>query len=205
MNKDRPLNTIYIHTSSGKKYYPFDPNPDHVDIEVIAHHLATRARWNGATQHKSYPDRILYSVAEHSVYVSLYVESVLRRPDLALEALLHDGSEAFNGDLIRPLKYSSAFAEPFKKVELINEAAVAKRFQLPLEMSPEVKIADEAVCAAEAIQIVPKHSSEEWKSGRQYDDKLVAPFEIEMLLPYEAKKLFLTHYERLTLNRKAAA
>ncbi|MDE4297179.1 HD domain-containing protein [Phaeobacter gallaeciensis] len=205
MNKDRPLESIYMHTSSGMKYYPFAPQSEHVDAEVIAHHLATRARWNGATQHVNYPDRIFYSVAEHSVYVALYLEAIMRRPDLALMGLLHDASEAYNGDLIRPLKYSAEFAEPFKKVELLNEAAVGKRFQFPAELPPEVKIADEAVCAAELRQIVPKHPSEEWDSGKMHDEERVAPFEIEMLLPFEAKKLFLSHFERLTMHRRVAA
>lgn len=204
MNPDRPLESIYMHTSSGRKYFPFAPNPTHVDINVIAHHLATRARWNGATQHKNYPDRIFYSVAEHSVYCALYVEGILRRPDLALMALLHDAAEAYNGDLIRPLKYSAEFAEPFKKVELLNEAAVAKRFKMPLDMPPEIKMADEAVCSAEALQIVPKHPDEDWDIGKLHDDSVVAPFEIAMLAPFQAKKLFVTHYERITQQRLVA-
>lgn len=201
----RPLETIYMHTSSGKKYFPFAPKPEHVDIKVIAHHLATRARWNGATQHKAYEDRIFYSVAEHSVYVSLYVEFIMRRPDLALEALLHDGSEAYNGDLIRPLKYSSAFAKPFKKVEIINEGAVARRFNLPIKMSPEIKVADEAVCAAEFEQIIPRCPTEEWSSGIVHDRDKIASFQIDMLSPHMAKKFFLDRFELLTNNRSVAA
>lgn len=41
----------YMHTSSGSKYWPMDPRPAEVVIETIAHHLANRCRYNGATQH----------------------------------------------------------------------------------------------------------------------------------------------------------
>ena len=106
----------FMHTSNGQQYWPLDPRPEEVHLEVVAHHLATRARYNGATQHPIYHDRILYSVAEHSVLVSRFLEEVMGRPDLALEGLLHDGSEAYNGDLIRPLKYDKAFKAPFQVV-----------------------------------------------------------------------------------------
>lgn len=192
----KPLGEIYMHTANGNKYYPFAPKPEDVSIEVIAHHLATRGRWAGATQHKTIPSRIFYSVAEHSVYVARYVEEVMGRPDLALEALLHDGAESYNGDLIRPLKYSAEFREPFKKVETLNEAAVSKAFYLPVIHSPEVKVADDAVCYAEFVQIVPMQEAEEW-SNSLTKTTLIAPFQIEMLAPYEAKMLFLHHYMRL--------
>ena len=196
MNKivTRPLSDIYMHVSSGKKYYPFAPKPEDVCIDVIAHHLATRARWNGATQHKMNEDLIFYSVAEHSVYVSEYVEYVLQRPDLAMEALLHDASEAYNGDLIRPLKYSAEFAEPFRKVEDINEKAIAKKFNLPWPMSPEVKIGDEAVCNAEFEQIIPRSPEQDWSLGTMHDTENTAQNEIQMLLPKQARDFFMGRF-----------
>lgn len=205
MNTERPLAEIYMHTSNGRKYYPFAPKPSDVSIEVIAHHLATRARWNGATQHPKHVDRIFLSVAEHSVYVERYVREVMKRPDLSMAALLHDASEAFNGDLIRPLKYSAEFAEPFKRVEDLNEGAVARRFNIPLKMPPEIKIADEAVCTAESLQIIPKSPNEEWTSGKLHDETHVAPYEIEMLLPYQARRLFLDHYQMILSMRAVSA
>jgi len=113
----RTSDDIYIHTSNGHRYYPFSPDPAHLDIEVIAHHLACQSRWAGATQHRIFPERISYSVAEHSVYVMDYVIDVLGRPDLALTALLHDAAEAYIQDIIRPLKHSPTFGEPFKALE----------------------------------------------------------------------------------------
>lgn len=197
------LEKIYMHTSSGEKHYPFAPKTEDVDIEVIAHHLATRARWAGATQHKDFQGKIFYSVAEHSVYVALYLEEIMRRPDLALCGLLHDGSEAYNGDLIRPLKYSAEFAEPFQKVEALNEAVVAEKFGIQYPFPKEVKIADDAVCAMEYEQIVPRNAKEEWDLKLCSTDQ-IAPFRAEMMDPFAAKELFLRHFERLTTRRIAA-
>jgi uncharacterized protein len=198
------LATIYMHTSAGRKYYPFAPTPDQVDIGVIAHHLATRARWAGATQHPKFKERILFSVAEHSIYVADYVEYELGRPDLALAALLHDGSEAFNGDLIRPLKYSPEFSEPFKQVEILNEAAVEARFNVIEQMKqPEIKIADDAVCYAEWLQIVPTRQSEgDWEQHFKADKP--ANIEIEMMLPYQAKEAFLDRFYQIKDRMKGA-
>lgn len=187
-------NSRYMHTSNGKKFYPMDPRPDEVHIEVIAHHLATRARYNGATQHPLIKSKIFYSVGEHSVLVARYVTEILKAPQFELEALLHDGSEAFNGDLIRPLKYDPAFRAPFQKVEELNERAQAQRFGLVYPYPKIVKLADEAVTAAEVQQIVVKDPNDDWDSGKLHDDSTVAPFEIMMLEPYQAKVLFLDYF-----------
>lgn len=191
-----------MHTSNGKKYWPLDPRPEEVHLEVVAHHLATRARYNGATQHPVFKSRILYSVAEHSVLVSRFIEEELGRPDLALEGLMHDGSEAFNGDLIRPLKYDESFRLPFQLVEGLNEKANAIRFGLIYPYPEEVKIADEAVTAAEVNQIIVKDPDDDWSFGKLHDDTRVAPYEIQMLLPYEAKILFLDRFYEIARKRK---
>lgn len=199
------LAKIYMHTSNGRKYYPFAPKSDDVDINVIAHHLATRARWAGATQHQLVEDRIFYSVAEHSVYVADYVEFELKRPDLALAALLHDGAESYNGDLIRPLKYSPEFSEPFKRVESMNEAAVEKRFGIEIQMQdPAIKVGDDAVCYAEWLQIIPRDLGQgEWK-GNFLAEK-PAKVEIAMFQPFTAKKLFLKRYEGIVRRMRQEA
>lgn len=189
----------YMHTANGRKYWPMDPRGDEVHIEVIAHHLATMCRYNGAVQHPKFKTKIFYSVAEHSVYCSQVCE-----PGLELECLLHDASEAYIGDLIRPLKYDEAFSAPFKRVEEINEAVIAQRFGLPYPMSPGVKRADEMVTAAEVRQIIVKDPNDEWESGKLHDDKVVAPITIEMWDPFTAKENFLARYHQLlAIQRKS--
>ncbi len=190
----------YMHTSNGKKYWPMDPRPEEVHIDVVAHHLATRCRYNGAVQHPIFRSRIFYSVAEHSVLVSRYIEEVLKQPEYALEGLLHDGSEAYNGDLIRPLKYDELFREPFKVVEERNERAGAERFGLVYPYPKAVKLADEAVTNAEVAQIIVKAPGEDW-SSKLHDDSHMAPYQIEMMDPFLAKQFFLLRYEELMSRR----
>lgn len=196
-----------MHTASGHRYFPIDPRPSEVHIETIAHHLANRCRYNGATQHPTLPSRIFYGVAEHSVYVSEYVPpiEVLRRIGYtlyewnrtALERLLHDGSESYNGDLIRPLKYDPLFAAPFKLVEERNERAIAARYGLRYPFPSAVKIADEAVTAAEVNQIIVKLPGDDWETGKMHDDSNVADIEIAMWSPFDAKVLFMNRFHEL--------
>lgn len=204
MSEATSLESIYIHTAAGTKYFPFAPKADQISIFIIAHHLATDARWSGATQHPKIPSRIFYSVAEHSVYVSRYLEEILGRPDLALEGLLHDGTEAVTGgDLIRPLKHSAEFHKPFKKVEDLSERALCEHFSISFD-DPLIKVADEAVCAAEYAQIVPRRPDEDW-SEDWHDPTLVAPYEIQMLLPHEAKQYFMSRFVECWAKRRKTA
>lgn len=105
----------WMQTFSGRRFYPLDPRADEIVIEDIAHGLAMTCRYGGHAQR-------YYSVAEHAVIVSLYVA-----PEYAREALLHDSSEAYIGDMIRPLKHSPEMLE-FRKAEAAIELAVFERF-----------------------------------------------------------------------------
>lgn len=196
----RPRVGNYMHTATGEKYWPFDPRPEEIRIETIAHHLSTQGRYQGATQHPADPSRIAYFVSEHSVYVARYVHDVLERPDLALEALLHDAAEFSIGDLIRPVKYNPAF-EAYFPLEKLNEEAIAKRFNLLYPFPKEIKIADEAVTAAECDQIIVRDESEEWSSAPLHDRSHIADVKIEMMLPIEAKQFFLREYFAIMVTR----
>ncbi|MTH61123.1 hypothetical protein [Paracoccus litorisediminis] len=190
---EQDLAKIAMHTVTGKMVRPFAMTPDQVEIEAIAHHLSTQARWNGATHHPHNPHALMLSVAEHSVNVANHVGKELKRPDLFMQALLHDATEAYVPDLIRPLKHSPAFYEPFKELEDRIWLAVAERFGLPETLDPLVKVADDAVCWAEWQQVVPHDASETWGyniSGAQEPAKI----RIAMWEPSFAKRMFLGTY-----------
>lgn len=201
--QDIDPNTIFMHTAAGKKVYPFAMTEDQVDIETIARHLACQSRWLGATRHRFIPERISYSVAEHSVYVSDFVVQEMGRPDLAFDALMHDAAEAYIGDMIRPLKYSPAFHKTFKTLERKVEAVIARKFNIAMPIPADVKFADNAVCMAEWEQIVPRDTSERWSADVIKHGEIVkaAPIGISMLQPYEAYKLFMSTYEKLSGQR----
>ena len=83
---------VAMSLADGSVFFPLDPRPEEIGIENIAHALAMSCRYGGHSLD-------YYSVAQHSVLVSRLVS----RSD-ALCALLHDATEAFIGDLIRPMK-----------------------------------------------------------------------------------------------------
>src|SRR4051812_6540197 len=82
----------WMQTISGKAFFPLDPRPADVDIQDIAHALAFQCRFGGHVKE-------FYSVAEHSVRVSL----ICAHED-AKWGLLHDATEAYLSDIVRPVK-----------------------------------------------------------------------------------------------------
>ena len=132
----------WMVTASGRKFWPLDPRPEEVFIEDVSHALALQCRFNGSC-------REFYSVAEHSVRVSLECA-----PEDALWGLLHDASEAYTGDLIRPLK-----AQPemigFCHVEKALQAVICRRFGLYERMPRSVSHADDVLLATEARDLMP--------------------------------------------------
>src|SRR4051794_15527189 len=82
----------WITTFSRRQFWPLDPHSDEIHIEDIAHSLSQQCRFGGHS-------RSFYSVAQHSCLVS-----ALCKANDALWGLLHDASEAYLGDIPRPLK-----------------------------------------------------------------------------------------------------
>lgn len=151
----------YQYTAHGRIFFSCDPRADEVHIDDIATHLSRICRFGGATK------RFL-SVAEHCWICSHIVPE-----EVALEALLHDASEAYIGDVIRPMKYLPVYGDIYLKVERGIETAVAARFGLKYPWNIDVRKADEVVVGAEIEQNiaskVENHLSEkyEWRSEQK--------------------------------------
>lgn len=125
--------------ASGKKFYPFDPRPEDIDIDDIALSLSHLCRFNGHCHE-------FYSVAEHSVHCSFHVA-----PGFELAALMHDATEAYVGDLIRPIK---RFIPEFEEMEEAVWRAIALKFDLPPTLPPEVKDVDNVMLVTEARDLL---------------------------------------------------
>jgi hypothetical protein len=85
--------THTLHTQAGR-FYASAPT---WDVTAIAHALGQTARYRGNAD-------TFYSVAEHSVLVSLLVSDYLKRPQDALEGLHHDDTESVLPDVSAPFK-----------------------------------------------------------------------------------------------------
>lgn len=135
----------WILTHSGKHFDLIDPQPDMIDLLDIAHALANCCRYAGHS-------RAYYSVAQHSVLASQIVPT-----DFALEALLHDASEAYIGDVTRPLKH---LLPDYRAIEQKIEAAIRSAFGLPENQSDEVTFADRVMLATERRDLMPADDTE---------------------------------------------
>ncbi len=124
----------WCRTRSGGRFYPADPRPEDFSIHDIASGLSKMCRFSGQIEK-------FYSVAEHSVLVATILP-----PELRLQGLLHDATEAYLGDITRPVK---RLLPEYQALEDRVWRAIAARFGVPEEMAPEVKAADNDVLLAE--------------------------------------------------------
>jgi hypothetical protein len=131
----------WLQTFTGKRIDLFAPKAEQIEIEDIAHALAHECRYAGHVKE-------FYSVAQHSVIVSRLCE-----PQDALWGLLHDGAEAYLGDVVKPLKVTGAFAA-FREMEMRMQLAICSRFGLPPKEPGSVKRIDKAMVAIEARDLL---------------------------------------------------
>src|ERR687891_584660 len=131
----------YLQTVSGRWVNPFDPDPEQLDPGDIARALANQCRFGGHC-------RVFYSVAQHSVIVSRFVEDHGGDTEDAFAALMHDAAEAYLGDMPHPLKHRSALGAAFKAAEVHLEDAIRDRFRIKQDV-PAIKQVDRALLATE--------------------------------------------------------
>ncbi|EIC83344.1 hypothetical protein [Serratia sp. M24T3] len=124
----------WLQTFTGKHLDYTNPCPHVFDKDSIAQGLSHECRFNGQIPQ-------FYSVAQHSVLVSLLVPK-----HMAWEALLHDATEAFIKDIPAPLKL---LLPDYKRVEDRLDKVIRLKYCLPLSMSAEVKKADLIMLATE--------------------------------------------------------
>lgn len=120
----------WLQTYSGVKFFPQDPRADEIRYDDLVVGLARECRFGGQIHEDGH-----YAVAEHCVIVSRYAERVaLARgwgPVLALaaarEALLHDASEAWIRDIVRPVKHLPCM-RGYRRMEARIQDAVCEHF-----------------------------------------------------------------------------
>lgn len=124
-----------------------NPNPQEIRPRDIARALSRLCRWGGHCSR-------FYSVAEHSVGVlRLAQRDGLPRRAQRL-ALMHDATEAYLGDVVRPLK---ACLPEYRRIEARMAEAIAARFDLASDPDAlvAVKWLDNEMLAIEKTVLLP--------------------------------------------------
>lgn len=132
---------------------------DDITIEDIAHNLAILPRFVGNTSRP-------ISVAEHSILVMQMVEEAGASPIVMLQALLHDATEAYMGDIPAPVKAMVPEIRHFEQDYLWP--VIAEKFGLPLEMDRLIKRADWTAFYVEAHSLCYAETLHEWEHYDEY-------------------------------------
>lgn len=170
------------------QFYPLDPRPEEVHLSDLATHLSHICRYNGAV-----PE--LYTVAQHSVLVSLACERAAGCP-AGFVGLFHDGAEAYVGDATWPLKQAAYMAEHCA-VEGRIQAVIYERFGIdPRPWEALVKHWDAAVLLAETRDLL---GGPDWafdRVGREGMEPF-PEYRIEPWAPRRARVEFYLRFQEL--------
>lgn len=181
-----PPNAIQTH--SGGYFDIFESGPDAINLEDIAHSLAMQCRYNGHI-------RLFYSVAEHSAIIAKWLLDQTGDYQLALEGLLHDGSEAYLCDIPRPFKQH---LKEYKTLEERVERVVALKFGLVYPWAPIIREADTRILLDEK-KVLMLDNKTYWPDMDGFEPLGVR---IVGLPPAEAEALFLDAFNVITTKLK---
>jgi len=130
------VNAGEMRLLSGRLFNFITPDPALIDINDIAAGLAYKAHFSGQIPN-------FFSIAEHS---TLCVDLLPKNSPalLKLTTLLHDASEAYLGDMIKPLKI---MMPDFGKIEAVLQKAIFLKFDaapdyLFIDLMHRVKLVD---------------------------------------------------------------
>jgi uncharacterized protein len=179
------ISKAWIITYTGKKFYHLTPKPEMVDILDIAHALSNIGRWTGHT-------RYFYSVAQHSVYASH-----ITAPEFAFDALMHDASEAYLGDLNRPLKHFTQAGPAYLEIEAQVEQVIFEKFGVRFPLPEEVKEADTKMLYAEKAQLMRVTEATQYEAKKWGRDETEADVAIERWGPRRSEREFLMRFFQL--------
>lgn len=109
-----------MNTYSGRKFDPMKITPEDVYLEDIAHALSLLCRGGGQI-------RWFYSVGQHSINCAHEALARGWSDRMALACLLHDASECYISDVIRPVK---VHLQNYLEIESMIMDAIWSKFHL---------------------------------------------------------------------------
>ncbi len=144
---------------SGINFDFLNPTVEMIDISDISRSLWNIPRFNGhlnsywsnGGEGRSFKDiNLHWSVWHHAILVYRLVSETYNMPEFGLEALHHDSSEAYTGDIISPLKNLSLLRFVVKAIENGIEQCIAEKFGLQYPWPKVIKDADRLAQSIEA-------------------------------------------------------
>lgn len=160
-----------FNTVTGEIIDIHNPVPSMFNIVDIASGLSKVCRFGGQCKH-------FYSVAQHSVFVA----SMCPQP-AKLEGLMHDATEAYIGDIIKPLK--NILGDSYRNIEKRFEEAIAAAFNLSADHAEVIKYFDGQALEVEA-ELLLFDNPVVWDLNMRTCD-----LPTKMLTPEEAKAEFI--------------
>jgi hypothetical protein len=141
----------WLETLSGCRFHFLDPQPEDIVLEDIAMSLSRLCRYNGHSKR-------WYSVAEHTCIMADWVmKQSWATPLHGLTALHHDDAEFILGDLIRPIKDTSAGR--FKEIEQGIDQVVALKFGTFFPFPSWLKSADSRILVDERDKLMHRNDN----------------------------------------------
>lgn len=178
--------TDWFTTSTGKRCWIGNPVASEICLEDIARSLARQCRFAGHLRDEF--DH--YSVAQHSVLVSR-----LCKPEHALIGLLHDATEAYLQDIIRPLKKTLGAA--YRDLEARWALALGDRFGLEpaalLDLPDDVEHADVVALMTERRDLLDQRNAHLWTQRAEPHEMAIWPFSSRT-----AYRLFMNRFREIT-------
>lgn len=168
----------WMQTYTGQAFDPMHPDPSKIHIEDIAHALAMNCRYAGHVKR-------FYSVAEHSYHISHAVS-----PQNALWGLLHDASEAYIADIVRPVKHRMP---EYREIERGLMWAICKKFDIGQLQPDEVSDADLRIVIDEKTLLL----SPEPAPWQALEGLKPLGVRVEAWSPTEAELYFLGRFSQL--------
>lgn len=174
-----------ILTYTGKCIDPLAASEDDITIEDIAHATANLCRYTGHV-------RSFYSVAEHSVRVSELLEAREFDTKVQLNGLMHDASEAYLGDVARPVKDNSTVGALYREAEDVLMELISQKYGLTWPLSEEIGWADYVLLRTEQRDLMPYPNDLYTLEEYEMLDEEIKPWQ-----PDQAEAEFLYRYKSL--------
>ena len=119
-----------INTFSGLKINLINPKPEQISIYDIARGLSNNSHFGGHV-----PE--FFSIAQHCDLVCHLMENENKfSQEELLCGLLHDASEAYLGDMVKPLK---VHIPKFQKIEDNMQKVILEKFKIDPNIMPKIK------------------------------------------------------------------